>query len=113
MNTKALLAELIGTFTLIFIGVGAIAANAIHMRIRDRDRGSHRHHRLDGIATLRQNGLTGFGRGGMRRGHGGARKMMLFGHGGFRAGDFQDAEEGSCGRTDCQNRSASVTGEAT
>ncbi len=30
MNTKALLAELIGTFTLIFIGVGAIAANAIN-----------------------------------------------------------------------------------
>ncbi len=29
MNTKALIAELIGTFTLIFIGVGAIAANAL------------------------------------------------------------------------------------
>jgi MIP family channel proteins len=30
MNTKALLAELIGTFTLIFIGVGAIAANSMN-----------------------------------------------------------------------------------
>lgn len=29
MNTKALIAELIGTFTLIFIGVGAIAANSL------------------------------------------------------------------------------------
>ncbi len=29
MNTRALVAELIGTFTLIFIGVGAIAANQI------------------------------------------------------------------------------------
>lgn len=29
MNTKALIAEFIGTFTLIFIGVGAIAANSI------------------------------------------------------------------------------------
>ncbi len=29
MNTKALVAELIGTFTLIFIGVGAIAANSL------------------------------------------------------------------------------------
>ena len=29
MNYKALLAELIGTFTLIFIGVGAIASNAM------------------------------------------------------------------------------------
>lgn len=29
MNTKAFVAELIGTFTLIFIGVGAIAANSL------------------------------------------------------------------------------------
>ena len=29
MNTKALLAEFIGTFALIFVGVGSIAANHI------------------------------------------------------------------------------------
>jgi aquaporin Z len=29
MNTRALVAEFVGTFTLIFIGVGAIAANQI------------------------------------------------------------------------------------
>jgi hypothetical protein len=63
-----------------------VTANAVHVRIGDGDGRGHGDHRLNGIAALSQNGAAGLCRRGLRGGHGGARKMMLFVHGDFRIG---------------------------
>ena len=48
----------------------AVAADAVHVRIDDRDGGRHGHHRLDGVAALGQHRPAGLGGEVMGRGDG-------------------------------------------
>jgi len=58
-----------------------IAANPGHVRIDHRNRRSHRHHGLDGIAACFQHGLPGLGRQHMRCDRSRAAKTWSFFHG--------------------------------
>ncbi len=58
-----------------------VAADRVHVRIGDRDRRGHGHHRLEGIAALGEDGASGLGGEVMRRGDGRRGKNRRVKHG--------------------------------